>query len=108
MEFWGINVDWAVFSEPGAYRTWMLICAGISVLALVWITALLTRGGFDDLNEIIRSPRATAAARMRARASTAPRSLLMLLAAAIGAISIAAPLFFQGVVIIFVWRQIFG
>lgn len=108
MDLWGVEVDWTEFARAGAYRTWLLICAGIGVGAFVWIAILLTRGGFEDLDEIVRSPYATPAERLRANAMRLPRSLLMLFAAAIGASGVAVPLLFQGAVVIFLWRQIFG
>ncbi|KAA5801034.1 hypothetical protein F1654_13325 [Alkalicaulis satelles] len=108
MELWGIEIDWAVFGEPGVYRNWMLICIALGVLALTWIAVLLTRGGFGDLDEIIRSPYATPAERLGARAQGLPRSLLLILAALIGALSVSVPIFFQGVLVIFLWNQIFG
>jgi predicted permease len=108
MDLWGIEIDWNEFTQAGAYRTWLMICAGLGVAAMVWIAILLTRGGFNDLDDITRSPYATPAERVKANAMRLPRSLLMLFAAAVGALGVAIPILFQGVVVIFLWRQAFG
>lgn len=103
-----MELDWRAVMATEGFGTWIRIMQWIWVLAAIWTAALLMRGGFTDLFEIIRSPYATYAERWRTRLRLPTRFLLLLVAAVIGATGFALPLFLQGAVVLFLWRQATG
>lgn len=94
--------------EGQAMQTWIRIVQWIWALSVFWIGALLLRGGFIDLTEIARSRHATRAERWQARIKMPVRALALAGAALFGATSFALPLWFQGAVLIVIWRQVSG
>lgn len=91
-----------------AMQTWIRIMQWVWVFAIAWISFMLLRNGFDDLNDIIRSRYATQAERWQARTKRVTRVLALMGAALFGATSFALPFWFQGAILIFFWGQMTG
>ncbi len=98
--------SWAELFQGEAMQTWIRIMVWIWAFAIVWIAALMFRGGFTDLDEIAGSRRHTRAQRWQARIQKPVRALALLAASLFGATSFALPLWFQGAVLIVIWRQV--
>lgn len=96
-----------VLSDP-AVAIWIRIVGWSFALLWLWLIANLLRGGFDDLAEITASRYATARERWNSTVKMPVRFVAIILAAGVGAAGFAVGLFFQGAVVIFFWRQIFG
>lgn len=104
---WGGDFWTEILADP-AIGTWLRIVSWGFALLWLWLIANLLRGGFNDLTEIAASPYATARERWNSLVQTPVRFVAIVLAAGAGAAGVAIGLFFQGAVVIFFWRQIFG
>ena len=100
--------QWSDLFEGQAMQTWIRIMQWVWAFSILWIAALLFRGGFTDIDDIARSPHATRAERAQALIQKPVRALALLAAALFGATSFALPLWFQGAVLIVIWRQVSG
>ena len=105
--FWGGEFWTEVLGDP-AIATWLRIVSWSFVLLWLWLIANLLRGGFNDLSEISRSRYATVRERWDARSRIPVRVIAIIAAGFAGAAGVMIGLFFQGAVVIFFWRQIFG
>lgn len=103
-----MDLDWQAVMATDGFGTWIRIMSWVGVASVFWVFALLLRGGFDDLTEIINSPYATARERWRTRLRLPTRLILLIIASVFGAASFAIPVFLQGAVLLFIWRQVFG
>ncbi|PWE17404.1 hypothetical protein DDZ18_06890 [Marinicauda salina] len=103
-----MEFEWGALFEGEAMRTWIRIMQWVWALGAIWIATLLLRNGFTDLDEIIRSRHATPLERLHARVRKPVRAAALLAAAVFGATSFALPLWFQGAIVILVWRQVGG
>jgi len=101
-----VDFEIAELLEGRAMQTWIRIMQWVWALSIFWIAALLLRGGFVDLLEAARSPRADRRARTDALFRIPVRFLALLAAAVFGATSFAIPLWLQGAVLIIIWREI--
>ncbi|MEQ8403488.1 MAG: hypothetical protein RKE49_00215 [Oceanicaulis sp.] len=104
---WGSDFWSEVLADP-AIATWLRIVSWGFVLLWLWLIANLLRGGFNDLTEISASPYASAREKWDARVQLPVRVAAIIAAALAGAAGVAIGLFFQGAVVIFLWRQVFG
>ena len=103
-----MDLDWHAVMTAEGFSTWIRIMIWVGVACAFWVFAMLLRGGFDDMLEVIRSPYATAGERTRMMMRLPTRFVLLVIAALFGAASFAIPLFIQGAVILFIWRQATG
>ena len=103
-----MDFEFSELLQGQAMQTWIRIMQWVWVFAILWISFMLLRNGFDDLNDIIRSRYATASERWQARIRRITRTLALLLAALFGATSFALPFWFQGAILIFFWNQFFS
>lgn len=102
------DFSWAELFEGEAMQTWIRIMQWVWAFGILWIGALLFRGGFIDLDEVAGSRRHSRAQRWQARVQKPVRALGLVAAAVFGATSFALPLWFQGAVLIVIWRQVSG
>lgn len=98
--------QWGDLFDGQAMQTWIRIVQWIWAFSILWIGALLFRGGFVDIDEIVRSRHATRAERWQARIRKPVRAIALVGASVFGATSFALPLWFQGAVVIVIWRQV--
>ncbi|WP_306016440.1 hypothetical protein [Oceanicaulis sp. MMSF_3324] len=103
-----MDLDWNAVLTAEGVSTWIRITVWIGVACAFWVFAMLLRGGFDDMFDVIRSPYATAGERTRMMMRLPTRFILIVIAALAGAAGFAIPLFIQGAVVLFLWRQVTG
>ncbi|MGX6648142.1 hypothetical protein ACWCOP_09390 [Maricaulaceae bacterium MS644] len=94
-----------VLGDP-AIGTWTRIVSWLFAGLWLWLIASLMRRGFVDLTEIIKSPYATPRERWDNRVRLPVRFAAIIAAAFAGAAGFSIGLFFQGAVVIFLWRQV--
>lgn len=104
----GAEFDFAALLEGETMRTWIRIMQWAWALGLLYILARLMRGGFTDLSEIAASRYATRRERFDALARMPARAVALALAALFGATTTAFGVWFQGAILIVIWRQISG
>ncbi|MEO1039414.1 MAG: hypothetical protein AAFX09_07695 [Pseudomonadota bacterium] len=103
-----MDFEIAQLLQGEAMRIWIRIMVWVWALSIFWIAALLLRGGFDDILDIVRSRYATSGERANAWMRMPGRVALLILASVIGATGTALTLWFQGAIAILIWRQVFG
>lgn len=103
-----MDFEFAELFQGEAMRTWIRIMLWVWALSVFWIAALLLRGGFDDILDIARSRHATTRERTQAWTRMPARAMMLVFAALIGATGAALTLWFQGAIVILVWRQFFS
>lgn len=103
-----MDIDWQAVMATEGFGIWIRIMQWVWAACVLWVFVLLLRGGFTDMTEIIRSPYATAGERGRMILRLPTRFLLLIVAALFGATSFALPVFLQGAVALFLWRQATG
>ena len=103
-----MDFEFSELLQGQAMQTWILIMQWVWVFAILWISFMLLRNGYDDLNDIIRSRYATTQERWQARTRRVTRTFALLGAALFGATSFALPFWFQGAILIFIWNQATG
>lgn len=102
------DLPWNDLLQDPVMQTWIRIMQWVWAFSLLWIAAMLLRGGFDDINEIITSPYATRSERWQARLQRPVRALALMGAALFGATSFALTIWFQGAVVIVIWWEFFS
>lgn len=107
-ESWSASVpefDLASLLQSEAIRTWIRIMVWVWAFSIVWIAALLLRGGFTDLSEVVGARWSTRRERFDAAARMPFRLVTLLIAAVFGATSFAVPLWIQGAIVITLWTE---
>lgn len=103
-----MDIDWNAVMAAEGFATWIRIMIWVWVACVIWLFVVLLRGGFTDMTEVITSRYATAGERTRMMMRLPTRFLLLVVAALFGGASFAIPLFIQGAVVLFLWRQATG
>ncbi len=103
-----MDFEIAELLEGETMQTWIRIMQWVWALSIVWIAALLLRGGFTDLLQTARSRHTPRRERTQALIRLPVRFVGLLLAAVFGATSFAIPLWLQGAILITIWREVTG